>query len=246
MLIITNLTKDDIGRKVIYGRAELPKQEGTLSSWNETYIFVKFGEHANACDPGDVSFVFDHCTVDTVGIKVSGQDAPLVIEPLNKYLHTFAATDGKCPHCGTNLGGLLGSFTWGNVHGEGYCTGAHGKCNWPCRAHHRPTFLDGKEIFEQTFVNVLPYHPEFVDAVKDKKFIEDSWLSLAESLKLRPRSSQHHDMKAAFFGGALTVLSTLRKVVANEEDEIGVDILESMWKECESFRDAVRETIKNK
>jgi hypothetical protein len=238
VLIITNLTKDDIGRKVIYGRAELPKQEGTLSSWNETYIFVKFGEHANACDPGDVSFVFDHCTVDSIGIKISGADAPMVTEPFNKYLNTFAATKGKCPNCGTTLGGLLGSFAWGSINGEGYCTGDQGKCNWPCRAIHRPTFDDGKVIFEQALENVLPYHPDFVKPAQDKAIIEDSWLSLAKAIKLRPGTAQHHDMKAAFFGGALTVLGTMRKIGEIESDDVGVDILASMWDECIAFRDA--------
>ena len=27
----------------------------------------------------------------------------------------------KCPNCGETLNGLFGGFTWGIVHGHGYC-----------------------------------------------------------------------------------------------------------------------------
>lgn len=165
MITIDLLTEKDVGRKVIYGREELPKQEGELTSWNDRYVFVKFkGPGGEACDPGDVSFAFDHCTIKDLGFEITGEDAQKVIDPLNKYLHTFASTNGKCPQCGATLGGLLGSFTWGLAHGEGRCTGGltGGKCNWPCRGYHYPRFDDGSEIFDQAIPRVLPYHPDFV------------------------------------------------------------------------------------
>jgi hypothetical protein len=42
-------------------------------------------------------------------------------EYLNNY-HQVWILDGKCPNCGAELLGLFGSFKWGLVHGEGYCS----------------------------------------------------------------------------------------------------------------------------
>lgn len=56
-LIYGLLTKDDIGRTVIYqdhGRAEA----GTLSSWRNGVVFARFhkGDTAAGCDPLDLLF----------------------------------------------------------------------------------------------------------------------------------------------------------------------------------------------
>jgi hypothetical protein len=111
-----------------------------------------------------------HCTIDDIGIKITGEGAHELIDPINKYLNEFASTDGKCPKCGAKLGGLLGSFTWGLAHGEGICTGGFGdKCGWPCRAYHRPLDENGKEIFDGAIRHVLAYHPEFVSEVASNK-----------------------------------------------------------------------------
>jgi len=77
------------------------------------------------------------------------------------YLREFAIFNGSvcvC-RCGRELGGILGSFTWGMVHGEGEC----GNCGWPARGVHRVT-LEGREspAFFRVF---LPYHPDFVETV---------------------------------------------------------------------------------
>jgi hypothetical protein len=51
------LTEADIGRKVIYHREYCDRQEGVLSSWNSTYVFVRFkSPNGEACEPEDVSF----------------------------------------------------------------------------------------------------------------------------------------------------------------------------------------------
>lgn len=251
MITIPNLTDKDKGRKVIYGRDGLPKQEGELTSWNDKYVFVKFkGPAGEACDPGDVAFAFDHCTIDNVGLKITGKDAQLVVELLNKYLHDFAATDGDCPQCGAKLCGLFGTFAWGLVNGEGICTGGlfqSGKCNWPCRAIHRPTFEDGGEIFEQALTNVLPYHPDFVNAKPSEKpmkvrFVEKAWSMLAANLRLPPESVQHIEMKRAFFAGAYTVMGAFKAVGTHydEDKELeDIDFIESIWQECEAFRTEV-------
>jgi hypothetical protein len=57
MIKISELTKEDIGRNVIYHRKYCDRQIGTLSSWNHLYLFVKFkGPNGEACTPCDVSF----------------------------------------------------------------------------------------------------------------------------------------------------------------------------------------------
>lgn len=68
---------------------------------------------------------------------------------LDKYLSNFVFDSGKCPGCGSNLGGLLGTFRWGLAHGEGVCS----ECGYPCRGHHR---IDDEVSLEHF---VLAYHP---------------------------------------------------------------------------------------
>ena len=59
MIEISKLSKSDIGRNVTYHRQNCTKEFGQLSSWNDTYVFVKFkGPNGEACLPTDVSF--DH------------------------------------------------------------------------------------------------------------------------------------------------------------------------------------------
>lgn len=57
---IKQLTPPDKNRKVIYtpkggGKVE----EGWISSWNDTYVFVRFPTSSNgqACDPDDLQFL---------------------------------------------------------------------------------------------------------------------------------------------------------------------------------------------
>jgi hypothetical protein len=53
------LTESDIGRNVIYQREHCDREVGKLSSWNDTYVFVRFkGPNGEACLPEDVSFEF--------------------------------------------------------------------------------------------------------------------------------------------------------------------------------------------
>jgi hypothetical protein len=105
-----------------------------------------------------------HCTIEDIGIKITGEDAQSLIDPVNKYLNEFASTEGKCPKCGSKLGGLMGSFTWGLAHGEGVCTGGlySDKCGWPCRGLHYIKDDAGEMIFTSALPYVLAYHPEFV------------------------------------------------------------------------------------
>ena len=50
------LTENDIGREVKYQDC-YNKDYGTLSSWNDKYIFVKFrGPNGEACKPAYVEF----------------------------------------------------------------------------------------------------------------------------------------------------------------------------------------------
>lgn len=73
---------------------------------------------------------------------------------IQEYLNQFANTNGKCPCCNRDLGGILGTFRWGIVHGEGEC----GDCGYPVRGHHVIKNEEGETFL--TFQNyMMPYHP---------------------------------------------------------------------------------------
>ena len=41
---------------------------------------------------------------------------------IKKYPEQAWVKEAKCPECDAELGGLFGSFTWGIIHGIGYCS----------------------------------------------------------------------------------------------------------------------------
>lgn len=54
------LTREDVGRGVVYHREHCALEIGMLSSWNDRFVFVQFkGPNGEACIPEDVSFVFE-------------------------------------------------------------------------------------------------------------------------------------------------------------------------------------------
>ncbi len=56
MIFIDNLTKSDVGKLVIYTDGTGDTQEGHITSWNETFIFVDYG---NSCGRGDATDPID-------------------------------------------------------------------------------------------------------------------------------------------------------------------------------------------
>jgi len=104
-----------------------------------------------------------HHSVRTLGVHLSastedaqGHKASLY-KAINRYVERFAVTeDGQCV-CGMPLGGLLGMFTYGIVHGEGWCSA----CKHPARANHYIT-LEGEDKPRVSWVMPLPYHPDYV------------------------------------------------------------------------------------
>lgn len=81
-------------------------------------------------------------TLEKVGVEGQISHAALFtpeeIDLLDNYFQMFVAP-GPCIRCGAKQGGdsidqVLGvcKFTWGIVHGEGYCS----VCMWPARALH--------------------------------------------------------------------------------------------------------------
>ena len=57
MIAIDQLTDADIGRNVVYRAFNDHCEVGQLTSWNKTFIFVRFlGPNGEACCPEDVSF----------------------------------------------------------------------------------------------------------------------------------------------------------------------------------------------
>lgn len=57
MIELTSLTEKDIGRKVLYNKGIYNPIEGTITSFSEYFIFVKFrGPNGEACRPKDLTF----------------------------------------------------------------------------------------------------------------------------------------------------------------------------------------------
>ena len=110
----------------------------------------------------------DHCTLASIGMEITGEDAPPLVESCNEYLSQFIApasekgnflfSSSKCVKCERPISGALGSFVWGIVHGEGTC----GNCGWPARAYHDIKH-DGESVFDRPLQIVLQYHPDFVE-----------------------------------------------------------------------------------
>lgn len=47
---------------------------------------------------------------------------PLTQQDLIAYEKQVWSIGNKCPKCNSDLGGILGSFVWGFVHGQGRCS----------------------------------------------------------------------------------------------------------------------------
>lgn len=110
-------------------------------------------------------------SVERIGLRIENKNEPntpewidadahaaKVLRATDEYLKRFAVFDdtlSRC-RCGQSLGGLLGSFNYGIVHGEGRC----GECSWPARADHYIKDEVGEDLL---YLNaVFPYHPDFV------------------------------------------------------------------------------------
>ena len=96
-----------------------------------------------------------HCDLASIGYSVEGDDADRIEAVFNLYLIDFIAPC-DCILCGKQLGGLMGTFTWGLVHGEGFC----GNCKWPARGKHIIADTDGSEL--GTLNMILQYHPKLI------------------------------------------------------------------------------------
>lgn len=94
--------------------------------------------------------------------KVDGDMSEADAAAMDSYFSKFVMPEAgrsdettKCIGCGAILtGGIIGvllgaTFTYGLVHGEGFCS----KCGWPARANH----YDVGPI--KRLVCVLQYHP---------------------------------------------------------------------------------------
>lgn len=88
------------------------------------------------------------------GVMIS-DDGPTWLAPAcTAYFRWFdPPVEGKCS-CGRWIGGVFGSFTWGIVHGEGFC----GACRRPARAYHFLKDPSGEEF--ATLRTILFYRPE--------------------------------------------------------------------------------------
>jgi len=60
-------------------------------------------------------------------LQEAGGEWPALVEALD------AASTEKCVDCDYQLGGLLGTFTWGIANGQGHCS----QCGFPYLYYHR-------------------------------------------------------------------------------------------------------------
>ena len=69
---------------------------------------------------------------DATLVKQHEADLAPLVEALD------ASSTDICVVCGTALGGILGSFTWDIVHGQGYCAGGpfSDDCGFPYVYYH--------------------------------------------------------------------------------------------------------------
>lgn len=103
------------------------------------------------------------CTIDDIGMDITGEDVALVIASVDEYLKDFLppirAPEGDtlegsilCAECHKPLCGLCGTFRYDICWGEGHCS----SCGYPTRLHHIP-IKDGKKVFDQPFTIPLQY-----------------------------------------------------------------------------------------
>lgn len=107
---------------------------------------------ANEDDDSEETLQTAKKMTDAVNVYLQAFAAPLIVEHPNRISGTR-----ECLKCGERLDGLMGTFKWGLVHGEGSCSG----CGWPCRVYHSPK-MDGEEIFTSVVSVMLQYHPSVV------------------------------------------------------------------------------------
>lgn len=67
---------------------------------------------------GEKVAVLDREELTKVASEKAGYDVGPMVE---KWGDMLVMPGDKCPECGWDLGGILGSFQWGIVHGEGFC-----------------------------------------------------------------------------------------------------------------------------
>lgn len=56
---IADLKTEDVGRGVVYNNEVTGNEDGTITSWNHSYVFVRFGRQVQgvACRPEDLEFL---------------------------------------------------------------------------------------------------------------------------------------------------------------------------------------------
>ena len=61
MIDVRSLQESDRGRTVVYTPRVGPREDGTISSWNDRLVFVRYrgSETAKATDPHDLDFLLE-------------------------------------------------------------------------------------------------------------------------------------------------------------------------------------------
>lgn len=59
MIDVAALRETDVGRGVVYAPVAGPREDGFISSWNDEWVFVRYGASrtARATDPRELDFL---------------------------------------------------------------------------------------------------------------------------------------------------------------------------------------------
>jgi len=111
---------------------------------NLAFFRVRPDDFKDTADPQEVEAITEHFNNSDIFAEPNEDDI------------------GLCLCCGAQqLGFLTGRFTWGIVHGEGFC----GNCGWPARLYH---YIDT----HQRITLLLQYHPNNLLTTKEAKVDE--------------------------------------------------------------------------
>jgi hypothetical protein len=96
----------------------------------------------------------------SVQAKMSRRQLEACVEHFKHFADTLDEESTRCPRCG---GDLAMFFTWGLVHGQGYCTNSvdGGRCGWPVTLYHYFR-AETEDESDHRLVVLAPAHPDEV------------------------------------------------------------------------------------
>jgi hypothetical protein len=98
-------------------------------------------------------------TAEDLGLTFASDASDELRAAVAKHCNHYAKPSGggKCLSCGLSQLGFFGAFTWGLVHGQGFCN----ECKWPATLYHFIRDEDGEEVVA-VWDKLLQAHPDDV------------------------------------------------------------------------------------